>query len=778
MSEQILVVWRDSISNYSKENEKQIEKAFKNKYGVDNVKVTFRPHSGVKSSDVTDIRVESNDNIYEQEYQKNLINKYLELNEMESDVNLLTRLDNKVEAELGFDKSSLVDKTFKVNWITLNNFLSFNDTDQTLPLSELHGVNAVVSNPANFGGKTTMSVDALLFLFFGKTTKTDKQEELFNLFTDTNKLKVSGSITVDGQEYIIERLLVKKQARDGSWAVKSKIDYKQPLPEGGYMTLNGEQRQETDKIIQQAVGTFDDFLLTIVATQRTLEDIIYTKPTERGRIFNRFVGLDYFEEKEKIAKKQYKAWKEKSLSNRYTIDGIQQEIENESQEISLYEQNKSNISGSITQIKDELTKLTNKRKELEAAIHNDVDTDLLKRTEEDIRKDINKLEVIVENKKRENRKFEQSVEEPKEVYDVNTFNGLSEELDEYTEEKNELTVNIRLDEGKLEQLNNYDTCPHCGEPLTEVNTDEIELLKQRIESNNKKLEDVNNAITEVKDELSELEKIKEEYTKYETALLTIDKNELELEKYELSLERGNTLLSRYLDNKQKIEENKLNLTSIQQIGFKIEGKQNDLNNKNMELGMVDSSIGNATRRLNDKREILTKINNETKVDKIFQDYIKLYGKNGISKMVLATLIPMINNYLSLLMGDILEYNLMLDLNDKNELEYLVVDKETKKVRKLKSTSGCELTVSALALRVVLGKICSLPKPNMVVFDEAFGKVADVNLSEIGSFLKRVKDYFDIILVTEHRQDFIFEYADNIITVQKNNKVSNLLINKD
>jgi DNA repair exonuclease SbcCD ATPase subunit len=76
------------------------------------------------------------------------------------------------------------------------------------------GLAAVESNPPNFGGKTVLTVDLLLFLFFNTTTKTNKAEEIFNRFRDKDKVSVKGEITIDGEDYIIVREVNRKLKRD------------------------------------------------------------------------------------------------------------------------------------------------------------------------------------------------------------------------------------------------------------------------------------------------------------------------------------------------------------------------------------------------------------------------------------------------------------------------------------------------------------------------------------------------------------------------------------
>ena len=102
----------------------------------------------------------------------------------------------------------------------------------------------------------------------------------------------------------------------------------------------------------------------------------------------------------------------------------------------------------------------------------------------------------------------------------------------------------------------------------------------------------------------------------------------------------------------------------------------------------------------------------------------------------------------------------------------MIDTETRIVKPLTSGSGYERTISSLALRSVLTKISSLPKPNIVVMDEVFGKIADENLEMVGEFFKKIKDYFEHIFVISHNP-LIRNWSDNLVMVKKENNISSV-----
>jgi DNA repair exonuclease SbcCD ATPase subunit len=102
----------------------------------------------------------------------------------------------------------------------------------------------------------------------------------------------------------------------------------------------------------------------------------------------------------------------------------------------------------------------------------------------------------------------------------------------------------------------------------------------------------------------------------------------------------------------------------------------------------------------------------------------------------------------------------------------MIDNETRVVKPLASGSGYEKTIASLAIRSVLTKVSSLPKPNIVIMDEIFKGVANANLELIGEFFKKIKNYFEHIFVISHNP-LIRNWSDNLIIIKKDDNVSSI-----
>jgi len=171
--------------------------------------------------------------------------------------------------------------------------------------------------------------------------------------------------------------------------------------------------------------------------------------------------------------------------------------------------------------------------------------------------------------------------------------------------------------------------------------------------------------------------------------------------------------------------------------------------------------------------LIVKIKEEESKDKIYKMYLESYGKNGVSKIIMKTMMPLINSELQRLMEDSCYFKLEIRINDKSEVEFIQVDNNTGIEKLMVSGSGFEKTIASLALRSVLSKVCSLPKPNVVVFDEVFGKISNDNLEMVSEFFMKIKDYFDKIFIIVHNP-MISQWADSIVKITKSNNISKVL----
>ena len=380
---------------------------------------------------------------------------------------------------------------------------------------------------------------------------------------------------------------------------------------------------------------------------------------------------------------------------------------------------------------------------------------------------------MVDQKNNEINNIIKQAPKPTEEYDIDRYGILQSTNRELTEKRIELRLKVDSLKQRVDLLINSEICQTCKRPLEDVdNTDEIEKTKDTIISEEKIIDNLMAEIDQNNQSIEHLNLVKNQWDSYNKNILLLDKAKLELKSYEDSLSRGTEKLLQYRKIKSMVEKNKEIDTDIQKIKFKIDSLDEQKNMSLLTILGIEKDIELSISKIEEYNNLLKELKNEEVIDNIFKTYLDVYGKNGISKMVLSTMIPLINSHLKILLSDTCEFLLEIRMNDKSEVEFWMVDQITGIDKPLNAGSGYEKTVSSLALRCVLSKVCSLPKPNIIIFDEVTGKVSNDNLEKIGLFFDKLKQFFEHIWIISHNP-LILDWADHLVSVRKENNISSV-----
>ena len=765
----IKVEWEDVSENFTPERIKRVKTYFQTKYNTTHVQVITKTLSQKQDTRLKTLEV--SDNILDNQFQKKLMKDFLTENDVQIKWELVDRLDNRVNAEINKENENKVryNKWF-IKKVEFSNFLSFGDNN-VIDFTGLGGITVIESNPRNFGGKSTSSVDLLMFLFFNSTTKTKTNAEIFNKFTDVDTVSVKGYITIDGDEYVIVRTLTRKKSRSGDYTVKSELEFFKEKEDGELENLTGEQRRETETFIASAIGTEEDFLSTILTTGYNLEELIESKPTARGQILTKFLGLESLKEKEEVCRNIYNDWAKKLIGNTYNVTQLQNDI-------ITYNYNIVTSNNEITTHTRLLGEYGTTHKHLEERKEhilglrsNDIDQELIRTNPASVEKEIS----LLNSQKLGSKQNADAILiiEPSQYYLEADHKTAQKELNDLLVEGKVTFDNIGRSEKSIKQFEEGKTCPTCNRALDEVDhTEEISKLRQDIEDLKKKQDELKVSADEAQAKVTAFSVLKEEFDTYERNKLRKERYELEVEQKQVEINAKQLKLDNYESNRKKLEDNQKIDTELVTLKSQIESINGDIRISNTTIERNKNNITSMDEKIGIANDLIAKIKAEEELQGVFKTYLLVYGKNGISKTILKNMIPLINQELSRLLSESCYFILELNINDKNELDFIMIDSETRIIKPLNAGSGYERTIASLALRSVLTKVSSLPKPNIVVMDEVFGKVADENLEMVGEFFKKIKNYFEHIFVISHNP-LIRNWSDNLIMIKKEDNVSSI-----
>jgi DNA repair exonuclease SbcCD ATPase subunit len=770
----IKVYWDDRPENYSKEAKNRVRNYFANKYGVNksNINVVYRPVRKTANGDVIEITGAGIENIMDVNYQRALMKELIDRDGKTVDFNRIIALDDKVNGELNVDLNETQHRSWNLKWLMVNNFLSFGE-DNYLPLSKLRGLTVVNSIPANQGGKTTLTIDAVKFLLHGSTTKTDTNEQIFNTYSDKNELTVRGMIDIENEETIIERKMKRTAKKGGGWTVTNRVNYYKLLPDGEEEQLNEEDATRTTKKLKETIGSEKDFEMLVLATEKNLDDLIGLTTSESGKVLTRLIGLEILELKEAAARTMYNEFARKKKSNDFDVITLTEEIDDHKEKGILAVELETSLTTKLETAKADIITLSNENDKLINSKEK-IDVTISELNPSGLESDIAEL-------------IEKGV-------------GLRESVDGYVKKINEIGE-VAFDEDRHHTLTKDLSTQTSSKAVKEAEVTRLEAVVDGLvaggicQSCNRKLDDVDNSEHIAKHEL-EIEKLKTEVTKLTNAIKTInkeletlnktkelidDKNKHELNRDRLEVQIG-SLKNDIVSKKNDLKKYKLNLDAIElnkKIDSEISRVKTEISvlefskdDAIAKIERVQTDIKNHKTSVETKTKLIETIKKEEEIDKIFKIYIELVGKKGVSKLVLRSVLPIINSEVQRLLDEVVDFDVEIFINEKNDVQFLLVKDEVSKL--LKSGSGLEKTAASLALRAVLGKLSTLPMPNFITFDEVLGKVAPENLEKLKVLFDKIKDMYEIVFFITHN-DLVKDWSTNNVTVIKDNNISKIKI---
>lgn len=775
--------WNVSPYDYNKEREKSIISKFSKKYNLPKEKIKVIPEFLMIDENGEKISLNANviENIQNPEFQLKLFETYLKNNNISGyDFELIKKIDAEINGKIDY---KVYDKyrRYSIKWIRWSNFLSYGSSNY-FDFTNIHGLTSLSGD--NQAGKTTLSIDLIHFLLFGKTEKVATQDKIFNKhLPKETSVSVEGCINIDGVDYVIKRTLSRPSLERRSEKSKTiqKVEYykivgdsKQELEEYDIENQQEENGIQTNKAIKDAIGIESDFDLIMSVTESTLDDLVNKKEADRGRLLSRWIGLLPIEEKDKLAREKFNSEiKPMLLSNRYNEESLMQEIE-------AFELTTKNLN-------EEIKKLTKDNKDLDKEIDTleknkttllsskiAVDQSILK---VDITTLNNTIQESIFNGKKKNEEIELINKELKEIGEVEFS------IEEYDKTQSDLT-NVSNDiavigerykniNHNITHLKSSEICPTCHRKLDNVdNSQRIAELTKELETIVKEGKEKRELQSKLNKQIEKLKTNRELFNKKTN--LTVKKAALEVnvEKLRNEYKENLALKKEYEKNSEAIDKNNAIDIQIRNNDVFIRDKRNTKETNSSYIARDEANIKTYKKEIEDRKEVIKKLNEEEKLLKNWKIYLELVGKNGISKMVLRKTLPIINAKLSQLLHDICDFDVEVMINQKNDVMFYLIKDGI--YSDLASGSGFELTASGIALRAVLSELSTIPKASICTLDEVFGRVSKDNYDNMKKLLEKVAKQYDALLLISHNQE-IYDWCDCHVSVKKENNISKVVL---
>ena len=781
------VQWNVRPVDYSTEKADELRSKMAVKYGIPKKNVYINANFIKKNSDGQNEIATADivQNIQDPRFQQELFKQYLlDNNITDYDFDTILNIDNMMNSLIDY---SVYDKfrRYRIEWVRWSNFLSYGENN-FIDFNDLSGLVLLKSEPANQGGKTNFACDLIEFLLFGSVDsgKASVLKKVFNKhLPDATEVKVEGGIEIDGEHFIIRRTLTRpqKKKRTAKSVVTQKVEYFRVVDGTEIIlddveNLEAESNTKTNKVIKEAIGNKKDFNLVVLANSDNLKELVSMKDTERGKLLSRWIGLLPLEEKDiKAREKWNKEISPSLLSGRYNKEDLKQFVESSNLEIVGLNQA---ISDTVTKLEDSENRIAQHTKEKDEllSLKQYVDSSIANL---DVVTLENQLETITNDGKNISQQIG-LVE--KEILDLGVIEYSDEEYHTLVESRDLLVSSIASIKADIQHTRNHikslekaEFCPTCGQKLVDVDNSQI------IAENQEKVNNLialgvkeNDSLTQVKARLEEIEEIRKRYQRKSTLEVKKASLDVSLVKKRSEFTEIKTKITELNRCKETIEYNNKIDTRVNVLKVSISTEEGIKYRLVTEIEGYKREIEHLKKQISEHEIIINKLNDEEVIVKSWKYYLMMVGKNGICKMVLRQTLPIINSELNYLLEDVCDFNVAVEIDDKNDITFSIIADDVKS--DLSSGSGFEQTVAALALRAVLGNISTMSRPSFMLLDEVLGGVAKDNYENIKKLYDRMlKDYSFIFQVT-HLDD-IADWHDTTVVVKKENRVSTISVLK-
>ena len=737
------------------------------------------------SSNIIDNTNFSLTDVSDVDYQNKLITEYLSNKNVSPSKDTLEKI-YKINKDLNasLEKESVVRNIrWKPKKFEFDNMFSYGE-DNIIDFTKMHNVVGLFAN--NASGKSSI-LSALSFCIFDKCDRAFKASHILN--TQKMSFRCKFNFEVNGVDFFIER----KGNADKKGNVK--VDVKFWKEEAGkVIELNGEARRSTNDIIRDYVGTYDDFILTVLSIQNNkVGSFVDMGQTERKDLLAQFMGLTIFDNLYNDASDKTKEIN--SLLKNFKNNDYTQKLLNLNNDI-------DNLSGSLNNENQNLEKLTSKRESENERLLEEtkklisVDTTLvdiisLESKKISLDNSISTQSSSLTSYKSQLIPLESTYKEYNEIIsnyendDITSKHELYQELEtklnskEQLIEKKKIVVTTKLQ--KLKKLEEHKYDPNCNFCTTNVFVKDAIKTREELDSDKIEAQSLVKEYTTIKNSFNEVSYIKDHWKTYNDTLRLKSEIQLKVNKLNndiLKLENKissdqNSLINiedqikEYYNNKDAIESNK----SVNQT---IDSIKSNIKNIDFEIKTVNNNIINFNTKisgLEEQRKTIQKSVEDVKVLEVeyeaYQLYTNAISRDGIPYELISQALPTIEKEVNNILNQIVEFTVTLQTDGKNVTTH--INYEDKKWP-LELASGMERFVSSLAMRVALINISNLPRPNFIAIDEGFGCADADNLSSMGALFAFLKTNFDFVWIISHL-DSMRDMVDNRLEIKKENGFS-------
>lgn len=760
-----------------------IRKEYKNK---DAVVVKLDKGASGTSSDLTDASLNQGD-VRNIQYQNALLSEWMDTAGTDNDTKAkVLEINKKLNAELQLPELAR-NVVWKPKKFTFSNMFSYG-ADNVIDFGTKMGTCGLFA--PNHAGKSAV-LDALCFCLFDQSFRAKSADQVLN--RKCEDFECEFNFELEGVSYFIQKRAFKYRHGALKGRLRVEIDFWYINEDGEKVSLNGEQRRDTDKIIQSYVGTFDDFILTALSLQQNNSNFIDKTQSERKDLLANFLDVTIFDSLYELANKNNR--KATIALEEYQKQDFETKLGDAERSKELYEDKLETTTAELESVNKEMQDINDKllelNKELQPCKGEGLDLEGLEGDLIDSESSLAEWEEKCTTSQQTYKEFERDhsakcyhIEQKKKSFDTNLYNDyqsevaakvmLDKELDTL-----KLTTKNKLE--KLAKLNEHEYDPNCQYCVSNVfvqdamkTKKELEEDKQTVAEFLQKRKDCVDFIEQnsfIQEQADELNKMLEERAQLDlkrtTASVGLERARSSRDKLKTQIKEIEADIKVYyesiaiLDNNKTIQDEISKLNKEKNVKAVTQSKLNNtVKDYHGKVQVAMQTITECNRTIARMKELLEE-------QDAYDVYCKAMYKDGIPYQLISKAVPYIQHHTNLILNQITDFEIQLETDGKNINAYISYEDDK---WPLELSSGMERFLSSIAIRIALIKITNLPKPDFLAIDEGLGVLDSTNLNSMHTLFTNMKDIFRFSLVISHI-DVVRDMVDHILTIDRKDDFS-------
>ncbi len=749
-------------------------------YGTNQAASTSLIGKAVNSENLRDIAV-----------QEKYIRKYCE------DLNLKDGVMDKIlELNKNYNKQiedseevsrNVIWKIKEIEWDNLFNYGEKNKVD----FEKLSGLVGIFGK--NYSGKSSI-IDSVLYSIFNATSKGERKNvHIINQNKEYAKCKIK--LQAGNDSFEIRRNLNKYTKKlKGKSTTEAKVDLDFSKTTGGVVeSLNGTTRNQSDANIRKHFGNIDDFFLTSMASQLDSMSFIKEGSTKRKEIVAKFLDLNIFEQKHKMAKKEgadiravikrmeSKKFEERIQKKTVLLEDIRMDIDDQIDKCKIYESSLERFDKELSEINETINAIPAEIIDIDQVTKHIM---MKKRRKDKLL--ANNLSLLGQVKRCEesNKEYatlysnERYLELGDRIRKVQKLNVAKKSIDNKVKAQNLIVKNLQK-RVKLLENHEYDPdCQYCtnnqfvqeAHKAQEELPKALEVSKELMDSAQKFIDSLQSYdVLAIEDELVALQELKEKNVHNTQVLeknkLIMSQNKAKIDLLSNEIETLEAKAKEYEDNKDAIE-NKGQLfrerTALVEKVKKTKISVKKCDELTKEFLIEEAAAKQAIKSLYEERSEFKEMQEEWIA---YDTFINCMHPNGISYEIIQQKLPVINQEISKVLSNIVDFEVFFE-NDLKKLEIYIKHPNYGK-RPLSMGSGAEKTIASMAIRLAMIAITNLPKSELFILDEPATALDQEHMEGFVRLLGMIKNQFKTVLLISHL-DNLKDVVDMTIDIDKIN----------